>query len=290
MHSDKYISNKSRKCLTLLGVLFFSMPLWNSSLWAKTYLVTCATSELGQAIAQGLATDGYSLLLAARNKESLAKIAENLRNKHPDLSINTVELDFETPQKVNVSAAQIVQKVSETKLDGIVLVGPRPSFSTQGIPTAAEWLKSLQETFIGPLEILRQVAGSLKKPSSLVIISGITSKRYSPSYPNTNVIRLMWTGELKNLVHQLAPSQTRVNAISPAVILTSHNEDLLKKRAQEAHLTLEAQLQKETSTIPAARHGRADDLVSAVKFLLSDQASFINGENIALDGGANTSY
>ena len=130
----------------------------------------------------------------------------------------------------------------------------------------------------------------MRAPASIVIISGETSKHYMPSYPNTNVIRLMWSGEVKNLCHQLSDDGIRVNAVSPGIILTPHHINKINDRAKLANKNYAEQLAFETKDFPSKRYGAPEDVASIVHYLIDDNSKHINCENIMLNGGANKNY
>jgi len=67
--------------------------------------------------------------------------------------------------------------------------------------------RNLRDCFISPLEVVRVLKPRLKPESSVVIISGVASAYYIPAYANSNVLRVMWSAEIKNLAAQLAPQK-----------------------------------------------------------------------------------
>ena len=195
----------------LISVSFlFSSASANS----HTILVTLAYSYLGTSICEELTNEGYNLVITGRNPEKLANLKKKLLAKYPNTSIETLYTDFEKPK--TIIAARESLKTDE--LNGIVLIGPRPRIQTQ-----ADWVPSFENTFTTPLKLIHEFNERLAPESSIVIINGLTSKVYMPPYPNTNVLRLAWTGHVKNLAHLYGPRHIRVNVVSPGIILTPHH-------------------------------------------------------------------
>jgi 3-oxoacyl-[acyl-carrier protein] reductase len=250
----------------------------------KTILVTAATGELGAAICNHLASQGYDLILAGRNQQKLKALQSNLQKKYPG-HISTQILDFS-----NRSTLQTFVDAIKEPLVGIVLISGRPNLPKENLPTAQEWRNTFEETFIAPLETLRLLDQRIQDNASIVIISGITSKVYLPAHPNTNVIRLAWTGEIKNLAHFFGKRKIRVNAISPAIILTAYNQNKIQERANQGNMSYDEQLEKETSSIPLKQYGVPNDVAQLTHFLLSDSAKHITSVNIPLDGGESNAY
>ena len=124
----------------------------------------------------------------------------------------------------------------------------------------------------------------------MVIISGLTSKYYIPKYSNSNVVRVAWIGEVKNLVHIFKERLIRVNSISPGVVLTPFHRKRIALKAKEVSVSFEEQLRRETEDIPLHRFGRVTDVAHLILFLLSNKSEHINGDNIVLDGGESRVY
>jgi 3-oxoacyl-[acyl-carrier protein] reductase len=273
----------NKKIIFIMVILNIVCP---AEVYAKTILITASTSYFGEAISLQLASEGYDLILAGRNQEKLNTLKGKILKKSDKTKINTVYIDFSKLQTIK----KLTTNLESEKIDGIVLIAPRPELSKTNIPSPEEWEKVFKETFIAPLECIRLFEPFTNDNSSIVIISGNSSKEYLPNYPNVNVIRLAWTGEIKNLAHFMSSRKIRVNAISPGLILTPYHIERITKEAKNNHLTFEEQLQKRTAAIPSGRYGSLADVSSLVSFLLSKQSTQINSSNITLDGGQSNVY
>jgi Dehydrogenases with different specificities (related to short-chain alcohol dehydrogenases) len=249
-------------------------------------LVTAATGELGQSICEYLAASEHNLLIAGRNEEKLKKLQLVLTNKYPKVEVAKIIIDFNDLETIKTA----VDGLKQEAIKGVVLITPRPSLQTKDIPTPEQWSKAFSEGFIAPLEVLRLFQARIIKDGSVVIISGLTSKFYMPTYPHTNVIRLAWSGELKSLAHLLGKRNIRVNAISPGIILTDYNKAKIKERGSKNTRTYDQQLAYETQHLPLYAYGTPLDVASLVGFLLSPDSKHLNGTNIPLDGGESNAY
>ncbi|MBX9702987.1 MAG: SDR family oxidoreductase, partial [Silvanigrellaceae bacterium] len=193
--------------------------------------------------------------------------------------------DYESIDSIHVLAKSI-----EEPIDGLVIIPKRPAMPSSEIPSPELWNVTFNQCFIAPLEFIRVLSTQLKAESSLVVISGISSVYFVPAYANSNLLRVMWTAEVKNLSRQLANKHIRVNEISPAVILTEYSIGKIEEKAQLAQRTYEEQLALDAKETPLQRLGKPSDVANLVEFLLSDNSRHINGSNIVLDGGLNCSY
>lgn len=252
----------------------------------KTILITAATSYLGTAVCKELAATNHNLILTARSREKLKTLEKDLYNVNKNIKIKSFLVDFSAPSTIE----SLTEKLKEDFIDGIVLIGPRPKLISGQIQSKDEWENAFTNTFVAPLSILKSVESKINNNSSIVIISGLTSKNYMPQYPNTNVLRMAWVGHAKNLTHYFSKKRIRVNVISPGIIMTPHHKNRFEKKAKENNTTFEEQLEKESSHIPLNTFGDPLDVANLTLFLLSEKAKHINGVNIPLDGGESSAY
>lgn len=252
---------------------------------APMVVVTCATSELGRSIAKTLAA-GYSLLLTGRDLDQLMQIQQECQAVSPGL-IEICSLDFSHPASLVDFEKRIQQR--NQPISGLVLITPRPAFQNlfQG---EAEWLALFQRTFTGPLEALKAVRPHLDSRGKIVILAGATSVQFMPEYGPACVVRRMWVAYSKALSHELGPKGIHVNALSPGVVRTPFHEERIMQQAEKNGCTFEEQLQKGVADIPLRRHASPAEIAQAIKFLLSDEANFITGINLLMDGGRSLSY
>ena len=270
-----------------LAFLFFSIYVNASEHSPKNaIIVTAATGAFGNAVCSTLASEGYDLIIAGRNQQKLTDLENKLKTQYKDITIQSIIIDFSDVKTIEDAAKQI----SKISIHGIVLIGPRPVLSKDVIPSKEEWSQAFSETFIAPLEVLRLFGPQIQDNGSIVVISGNSSKNYLPSSPNTNVIRLAWSGEVKNLTHFFGGRKIRVNAISPGAILTQFHQEKIKEKALLNNLTFEEQLAKDTSAIPLKSYGKTEDVANLITFLVSAKSAHLNGANILLDGGESNAY
>ena len=253
---------------------------------ANTFLVTAATGAFGECICNSIAEKGYDLIITGRNQKKLDELQKRLKSQHPLVSVQSLIIDFSDTLTIHLAAKKLERK----SISGIVLIGPRPVLTKDGIPTKEEWSQVFLETFINPLEVISAFSPFIKENASIIVISGNSSKNYLPGYPNTNVIRLAWSGEIKNLAHYYGKRKIRVNAISPGPILTQFHIDRIKEKAFSNNISFEEQAAKNASSIPLGAYGKPDDVANLVLFLLSSKSAHLNGINIVLDGGESLAY
>ncbi len=252
----------------------------------STIIVTCASGEIGKAIALTLAHD-HNLILAGRNLDKLLQLKGELEKTY-DHEYRTAHLDYTSADSIKEIQKQIGDK--DELLTGLVLITPRPQFSHDLLQDQSEWLQLFQSAFTGPVDLLRQVLPHMQDKSKIVIIGGITSVQVLPEYGPACVLRRMWTTYSKALSHQLGPRGIHINVLSPGVVLTEFHKNRIAQKAQTQETSYSEQMDKDTAKVPLHRHAEPQEVASAAKFLLSKESDFITGQNLVIDGGLTTSY
>jgi len=276
-----------------IGYCFFALLLTYYSELAfssvnEYYFVSAATSGIGSVVCETLAARGHNLILAGRNQEKLEALKLRLEKKpkYKKIKLDILLFDYDDFN----SLEKIGNLVANKKINGLVIIPARPQISSNQMPTAEQWMKMLKMSFVGALELVNQTLPVLQTESSIVIIDGITSEYYIPNYANSNVLRKMWVGEVKNLTFLLKNRKIRSNVISPGVTLTQFQIDKIQAKAKAANKTYEAQLEEDTQDVPLHRFAEPIDVANAVEFLLSDKSKNINGINLVIDGGLSKAY
>ncbi len=159
-----------------------------------------------------------------------------------------------------------------------------------GLKTLIEWESVLQAGYTQPLAVFQKVIPCLKEEASVVRFSGITSKQYSEGYQNTNVVRMAWAAQVKNLMYQLSQKKVRVNLISPGFILTPFNLLKVKSRASELGLEVREYLKTTVDKLPLKRYGAPEEVADVVSFFLNKKSRHVNGVNLVVDGGESVAY
>lgn len=181
-------------------------------------------------------------------------------------------------------------------LDGVVLMPPQDPPARDPLPTSDRWREILQNSFVGPLSLLKAAIATMKpapekgRRSKIVIISGISSAQVLSHYASSNVVRCAWLAEAKTLAFSLGEQGIHVNTLSLGGTLTPGYSASLERRAAEAGVSFEQRLADETSNIPLRKYGTPDEVAAAVEGLLSEFSDHMTGLNILHDGGFTRSY
>jgi 3-oxoacyl-[acyl-carrier protein] reductase len=241
-----------------------SEPAAFCSLEGKQALVTGASRGIGRAIAVELARAGAAVVVGYR---SGAGEAEALA---AEIGGRAVQADVADP----AAAARLVEEAGDLDIlvnnagltrDGLIL-----RMSDE------DWRTVLDTNLGGVFHTCRAAARAMmkKRAGSIVNLSSVVGLHGNPGQVNYAASKAGIIGFTKALARELASRGVRANVIAPGYIQTALT-DVLPEDARQAIL----------ANTPLARLGTPEDVAGAVRFLCSDEASFVTGEVLLVDGG-----
>ena len=243
----------------------------------KTILITGGTTGIGLATAQLLSAEGAKVIVTGRNPETLAAAQRAL-------PAGTVVIKSDSG---SLSAAQSLGgeiKKHTSRLDGAFLnagvaqVGPIEAMTPQN------YEEMFNINVRGPFFQLQSLLALLGDPSSVVLTASVVA---SMAFPATSVYSATKAAVVsfgKTLAVELAPRGIRINTISPGPIETP----IMGKLG----LPAEAQKNFEEGSKAKAllkRFGKSEEVAKLVRFLLSEESSYIIGTEVLIDGGVRLS-
>ncbi len=239
----------------------------------RVVVVTGAAQGIGKAISLKLLKQGNIVVLTDINEEQLHKTKEKMKEFGRECSSFT--LDVSNPSEVKRAVNEILRE--RGRIDILVNNAGIAAFCKLEDVTDELLDKMLAVNFKGAFYFCREVTPIMKKQhyGKIVNVSSITAKRgdntTAPCYGASKGALIVLT---KSLAKQLGPFGINVNAVAPHAIDTPIMQLWDENKKREAGKSL-----------PVQRIGTPEDVASAVSFLASDEASFITGHVINVDGG-----
>ncbi|HVS94590.1 MAG TPA: SDR family oxidoreductase [Mucilaginibacter sp.] len=247
----------------------------------KVALVLAASKGLGRASASALSVEGAKVAVCSRNEDEVKKTAAEIHRQTGNPVI-AIAADVSDAKQVR----NLIQKTVEAfgGIDILVNNGGGPPFDKFENFDDAAWQKAFELTLLGFSRTSRDVLPYMKKAGSgriINIISGSVKSVLNNAVLST-AMRMGIVGMAKLMADELGPYQITVNNIAPGLILTDRVKEVLPKDVDH-----ELALQDRAKNIPVGRIGKPEELGALVAFLASEQAAYISGTTIQIDGGSN---
>lgn len=252
----------------------------NLQLQNKNALVCGSTQGIGKATAMVLAEEGVNVTLLARNEDKLKAVLKELADNGQNH--NYLVADFSKPEELK-------QVLESSKLDFHILVNN--TGGPAGGPIFNAEIGEFEKAFTQHLKcnhILAQKTVPFMKTQCFGRIINVIStsvKQPLDGLGVSNTIRGAVANWSKTLANELGEFGITVNNVLPGATNTERLNEIIKNKAKKTGLSVEkvADIMKKAS--PAQRFAQPREVANAIVFLASEQASYINGINVPVDGG-----
>ena len=239
----------------------------------KVAIVTGGSRGIGYAIVERFLQEGATVVLTTSKEATAQAAVEKLKKAYPDAKISGIAPNLSSLPEVITAFRRIEQEFG--RIDILV--------NNAGVSESTPLLSYAQDTFDkvmdlnvrGVFNASRAVAEIMEKQGSGVILNtssmvSITGQRSGVAYPTS---KFAVNGMTLSLARELGPKGIRVNAVAPGITET----DMMKAVPKEV---IEPMIQG----IPLGRLGQPEDIANAFLFLASDEASYITGVVLNVDG------
>lgn len=239
----------------------------------KVVIVTGGTTGIGLATAKAFAAEGASVFVTGRRQEALdaaiAAIGGRVTGIRGDMS-NLTDID---------RLYDAVQQ-KHAQIDVVFANAGGGEMVPLGAITEEHYQRTFDTNVKGVLFTVQKALPLLKDGASVILTSSTTSISGTPAFSVYSATKAAVRNFARNWILDLKDRHIRVNAISPGVTDTEGLNELFGGGDQAAGT-------KEylASLIPAGRVGQPEEIAKAVLFLASDDASFVNGVELFVDGG-----
>lgn len=244
--------------------------------------IVCASSRgLGKACALSLAKEGVNVVLNGRTAETLEATAEEIRSQS-DVSVSVVLADLDTSE----GREQLLAASANTDILINNNGGPPPgAFQQWG---EEEWAQALQSNLLAPIFMIKAVLPGMQERRFGRIVNITSAMVKSPRAPMglSTTARSGLTALCKGLSQDVAKDNVTINNMLPERFDTDRQKQMAELAAQFKGTTVAEERQAIAESIAAKRMGDPKEFGDTCAFLCSDQAGFISGQNVQLDGGS----
>jgi 3-oxoacyl-[acyl-carrier protein] reductase len=241
---------------------------------SRVALVTGSSRGLGRSIALRLARDGFAVAVNGRRGDGqVREVADAIRDVG-GLADDFVA-DVTDERQVTELVAAVADRLGPVEVLVVNATGPQPEADLTDVAWE-DHLAQLDFFVKSPVLLARAVVPGMqaRRFGRIVHIDSEVAHRPPPGRSAYVTAKSAQIGLMRSWARELAPSGITVNTVAPGFIPVERHADV-PGDVRDAYL----------ASVPAGRMGTPEDIAHAVSFLASDQAGFITGQRIVVDGG-----
>jgi 3-oxoacyl-[acyl-carrier protein] reductase len=250
----------------------------------KTAIVAAASRGLGKAVAMALAREGASVVMFSRDAQAIAHAADEIKETTGAQVLGVAADVTQLPDLERVVASAV------NAFGGVDILynnagGPKPGmFDTLGDD---DWRQAVELNLLSAIRLTRLCLPHMRQKRWGRVITGTSSsvKQPLPTLMLSNSVRSATTAWSKTLADQVAADGITVNTIAPGRIDTERVRQIDDDVAQRTGRSREEVERDALRTVPVGRYGRPEEFGAVAAFLASEQASYVTGVTLLVDGG-----
>ncbi|MDO8610393.1 MAG: SDR family oxidoreductase [bacterium] len=257
----------------------------NLGLKDKVAIIMASSRGLGKATAIQLAIEGAHIVIGARDIKSLEEAVSEIK-KQSNSKVLFVQTDVTKSEDLNKIANFTLKEFG--KIDILVnnAGGPPPGIFEE--LTDEQWKQAFELNLMSAVKMIRLVIPSMKQTGSgrIINMTSVAVKQPIDNLILSNSLRSAVIGMAKTLSKELAPFNITVNNVATGYFLTDRLRSFyqIDEKIKQGKTQAEV-LQDLLKDVPMKRLGKPEEFGQLISFLASEQAAYITGTTIQIDGG-----
>ena len=250
----------------------------------KTVLVTASSSGIGRKTAELFIKEGCKVAICSHNKENLLKTVLEIKESYGVEPLWDL-CDINEPQDIEDTISVVRKNLGDIDILVNNCGGPVPGFFEDLYDET--WENAFEQVLMSAVRFTRLVLPGMKAKNMgrIINITSLSVKQPVDNLILSNSFRSAVTAFAKTLSNQVGKYNITVNNVAPGYTLTSRLHELAENRAKIANTIPEKILESMSNDVPMKRLASPEEVASLVVYLASEQAGYINGQTIAVDGG-----
>jgi len=250
----------------------------------KVVLITGGSKGIGFACARAFAAEGAKVAIASRSQENLDRATRNLAKDGVQVIALRADLTQPADAKTMVAATERALGPIDVLVNS---AGAAKRHAMDEYDTEA-WQQGMNAKYYPYIHTMDAVRPGMlaRKRGAIVNVIGTGGKRANPTHLAGGAANAALMLVTVGMANALGHHGIRVNAINPAATYTDRVQQSLRLEAKAKSITEAEALKRSEASIPLGRYCKPEEVAAVTVFLASDQASYVTGAVVPMDGGA----
>ena len=256
----------------------------NFNINGKTVLVSASSKGIGRAAAELFIEEGCNVAICSSNETNVIKAVSEIKAKY---NVEPLGLVCDVNQMTDIELAVEAVRSKFGSIDILVnnCGGPIPGFFET--LNDENWADAFNQVLMSAVRFTRLVLPDMKDKEwgRIINVTSLSVKQPVENLILSNSLRSAVTAFAKTLSNQVGQFNITINNVAPGYTLTSRIEELAEVRAKASATTPEKILESMANDVPLKRLATPQEVASLIVYLASEQAAYITGSTIGVDGG-----
>lgn len=251
----------------------------------KIVFISASSKGIGRATAQLFLEEGATVIISSSLQDNVAKTISELDGNYKN-KLYGYKCDINNLNEINTVIQSVIEQFG--RIDVLVNNCGGPAPGTFDTLDEEKWKNGFEQVLMSAVRFCKVVLPSMKKNNwgRIINITSLSVKQPVDNLMLSNSFRTGLTGFAKTLSNEVGQHNITVNNVAPGFTLTGRLEEIANISANAASISQEEQLKIMGDSVPMRRIGHVKEVGAAVVFLASEQAGYITGTTIQVDGGA----